>query len=776
MERKLRFVEEELRQIAGARMSKMGIDSFLEHAHEYKLEHVEVNIAQVFTSFSSMKSSSAELIRRRNKALEESHVMKVAAAQIAPAMAQERGRSLSEEHLSRRLCDESPSPMQQDAMLAAVAGVLPVEVQDRFARALFRATRGNVFTHFQPIAEPVPDEAGGPPIAKSVFVTYFQDAAEGRSATAMRERIGKICSSFAVALYAWPRSSAAAEQQLWRLQEQIQDQERLLQEHDSFLRDEARGLLEPARQGSSSLLEEWRLFCAKEKAIYAILNCFEGNNSLRASCWYASREEDSIRSVLMTGPTPTIDFTSASAMLIPDRGHTGKAAPTYNKTNALTAIFQDLVDTYGVPRYREANPALLTVVTFPFLFGVMYGDVGHGLMLLSAASWIFYSDAAHRFPDLFRARYLVLLMGFFSVYCGLLYNDFFSVGLCLFESRWWTPEGRPGTEVKSEPLFDTRNMGGTGPYPFGVDPAWHGAQNELVYMNSLKMKVSVLLGVAQMMAGLFLRMGNALHNRCKMDFLCECLPMMLFMLGLFGYMDYMILYKWVTPMDPAPSIINSMIAMASFADDPNGMFSEAISHRLMMICLLAIPAMLIPKPIYQWLKHRQRQEAAEEQCRRPAGLLILGSQSPARHLRLRDVEQQSLDSVEDDKFDFSECLVHQVIETIEFVLGSVSHTASYLRLWALSLAHQQLSLVFFNLILRSGMAMPPPLNIPATYFCFALWFCVTLAILGGMDVMECFLHTLRLHWVEFQSKFYKADGHAFQPFQHRSILVQCLHD
>ena len=119
-----------------------------------------------------------------------------------------------------------------------------------------------------------------------------------------------------------------------------------------------------------------------------------------------------------TGPTPTIDFTSASAMLIPDRGHTGKAAPTYNKTNALTAIFQDLVDTYGVPRYREANPALLTVVTFPFLFGVMYGDVGHGLMLLSAASWIFYSDAAHRFPDLFRARYLVLLMGFFSVYCG----------------------------------------------------------------------------------------------------------------------------------------------------------------------------------------------------------------------------------------------------------------------------------------------------------------------------------------------------------------------
>lgn len=121
--------------------------------------------------------------------------------------------------------------------------------------------------------------------------------------------------------------------------------------------------------------------------------------------------------------------------------------------------------------------------------------------------------------------------------------------------------------------------------------------------------------------------------------------------------------------------------------------------------------------------------------------------------------------------DFGEIAIHQAIETIEFVLGMVSNTASYLRLWALSLAHTELATVFWEKAMLSMIETENPVMV---YFGYAVFAAVTIAVLLMMDVLECFLHALRLHWVEFQKKFFKADGYRFVPFDYKTVLQRAI--
>ena len=98
---------------------------------------------------------------------------------------------------------------------------------------------------------------------------------------------------------------------------------------------------------------------------------------------------------------------------------------------------------------------------------------------------------------------------------------------------------------------------------------------------------------------------------------------------------------------------------------------------------------------------------------------------------------------------------------------TVSNTASYLRLWALSLAHSQLAKVFWEKIMLPAIDSESG-SVALIVVAFSVFAAVTFAVLLAMDVLECYLHALRLHWVEFQNKFYAADGHKFEPFAFRA--------
>jgi V-type H+-transporting ATPase subunit a len=763
MERILRFLGDEVTKIPSAHVVKDNLDDFLAHSNDYKLDDVESRLKRIHEDFVRFKENNSSLVSKRNAALEELYVVRTALVQIghrSTGQSQVVGKAAEklDYEETQLLIGDDDSKRRGETMFSNIAGVIPQDEQDRFARSLFRATRGNTYVHFQEIHEPMQDPKTGKAMKKSVFVVYFQDQ-RSQSISAMADRVHKICSSSGVNTYSWPSSPEVAEERKLNLEAQVGDQECALKAHEGFVLEASQTLIAAPRAGGNSLIEEWRLFCMKEKAIYASLNMFEGHMNLRANCWYPAAEEDQIRALLIQHGSRQQG--ASSAMLVSDRIPPRTMPPTYIRTNEFTTSNQTLVDLYGLPRYQEANPVLLSLVTFPFLFGVMYGDVGHGMMLfLFGLYCVWRAEDVKSISILYNGRYMITMMGFFGIYAGLMYNDLFSVGMDFFGSRWTATESHDAGKAVHifEPAYDVKNMGGPGPYPFGLDPAWHGAANELVFVNSLKMKISVILGVVQMIAGLFFRFGNSIHEGNMVDFFCECCPMMVFMVCFFGFMDYMILYKWVTPMDDPPSIINSLIAMGMWQRDSSPMFGSELPKMLMAVTMLTVPWMLIPKPVI--LYFRMKQEHAN-------GAGHGGHGGEGGHL-IEDGGKVAV-AEEEEEHGMGEIVIHQVIETIEYVLGTVSHTASYLRLWALSLAHQQLSFVFFQKTLLAGMGLRFPANIAVVYILFAVWFIITLGVLMGMDVMECVLHVLRLHWIEFQSKFYRADGYAFMPYRHRNI-------
>lgn len=119
------------------------------------------------------------------------------------------------------------------------------------------------------------------------------------------------------------------------------------------------------------------------------------------------------------------------------------------------------------------------------------------------------------------------------------------------------------------------------------------------------------------------------------------------------------------------------------------------------------------------------------------------------------------------EFNMGGIAIHALIETIEFVLGCVSNTASYLRLWALSLAHSQIANVFYGMTIRRFVASG---NSVALLLLFPAFASATIAFLLIIDALECVLHCVRLHWVEFQNKFYDGQGYHFEPLDFKKVL------
>lgn len=81
-------------------------------------------------------------------------------------------------------------------------------------------------------------------------------------------------------------------------------------------------------------------------------------------------------------------------------------------------------------------------------------------------------------------------------------------------------------------------------YPFGLDPAWYLTTNLLTFTNSIKMKISVIIGVAHMVMGIAVKGLNSIARSQNLVLIFEVLTGIFILVGMFGWMDYLIIYKW----------------------------------------------------------------------------------------------------------------------------------------------------------------------------------------------------------------------------------------
>ena len=104
---------------------------------------------------------------------------------------------------------------------------------------------------------------------------------------------------------------------------------------------------------------------------------------------------------------------------------------------------------------------------------------------------------------------------------------------------------------------------------------WYLSGNELAYINSMKMKLAVIIGVCHMTLGLVLKGANLIFFDKRLDFVFEFIPQVVILVGVFGFMDLLIVSKWLTDYSGrehrAPSIIQTMIGMfISMGEIPAG--------------------------------------------------------------------------------------------------------------------------------------------------------------------------------------------------------------
>jgi len=163
---------------------------------------------------------------------------------------------------------------------------------------------------------------------------------------------------------------------------------------------------------------------AREEACVLLLQAQErfgaAGRFIVISGWVPAADAGRLRAALATAsPEAIVDLETPAGIATIG---TGGAVPILHRNPLLLRPFQPLIDLYDTPSYGEVQPTAFFAASFLLMFGLMFGDAGHGALLGAAGYYLF--RYIPRYLD-----YGILLMeaGAASTAFGLLYGSFFGI-------------------------------------------------------------------------------------------------------------------------------------------------------------------------------------------------------------------------------------------------------------------------------------------------------------------------------------------------------------
>ena len=337
--------------------------------------------------------------------------------------------------------------------------------------------------------------------------------------------------------------------------------------------------------------------------------------------------------------------------------------PTQISNNRFVKPFEELTKLWGMPHYDELDPTPLLAITFPIIFGLMFGDIGHGLILLVGG--LILALLIKKKGAIKNVAWIMAACGVAAIATGFLYGEFF--GKELFAPLWFSP---------FDNVFDF-------------------------------LLFALVIGVIQITSGLVLEMVNYLLKHNVIDAVFTAAPKIAFYLG-------------------------AVLLLVIYKLNLGAWFSGPILMMIVPFVFLAFG-----KPAFFALK------------------------SFSTHAV---IEEPAVD--EEPKAGENETLGQRIFESGDLITRLLSNSISYTRILALLMAHWALLLVVYTIAGLVGYASIPALIVSGIIIIGGNIFVL------GLEGLIVFIHTLRLHFYEWFSKFYGGTGKEFKPFKQNNFYTE----